>query len=566
MINKKYKFLILVFLLLFSFFYSKAINVYDTTNYRYEIGYLKNYYESKPDSLFPEKLKQIIGIIQDKKIKESIENTKEYLFEINVNQTLYYLKTLIDSLKKEKEKYNIYREIKTTSKDSSIQHYDSVGIGSSDSSFVDFLDQLFQEESEDTIKNKHRERVATTKYFPDSLIIAIEEVKNKIEKDSVFLWLSEYQNDTVELYIKNLENDSTLIKLYEGNMELINFNITDFWGSEISAVVREIKQNSFKLLVDDTPEIDNKAGEKAKELLEKQKEKHKFIFDKQLKERKVPDLSNPWSFYGNAGLDATQILLHQWNKGGQSSIAFLGNVELYLKYKRHKHNLDSYAKFKLGLIRQGEYSDKKAHFETNNDRIDLQLKYGYQAFAKKISATLFSNFKTQFAPSYNYLSDTSKTLVSQFFSPAYLTFAIGVDYKPKSNMSIFFSPLTAKTTVVLNPEIDETKYGLSKGKTNRTEIGTIFKGNFKNKIWKNILMENTLELFINYIHKPENIDINWEMKLIFPINDYIKTTFSTHFIYDDDEKVTKKGKDNIFYESKGGQFKQMLMIGFYVFF
>lgn len=566
MTNKKYKFLILVFLLLLNFLHSKAINSYDTTNYKSQIDYLKTYYESKPDSLFPEKLKQIIDIIQDEKLKKSIENTKEYLFEINVNQTLYYLKNLVDSLKKEKEKYNIYREIKTTSKDSSIQYYDSVGIGSADSSFVDFLDQLFQEKSKDTTNIKHTERVATKKYFPDSLIIAIEEIKNKIEKDSVFLWLSEYQNDTVELYIKNLENDSTLIKLYENNMELINFNISDFWGTEVSAVVREIKQNSFKLLIDDTPEIDNQAEEKARRLLENQKEKHQFAFDTHLEKIKIPDLSNPWSFYGNAGLDATQILLHQWNKGGQSSIAFLGNVELYLKYKRHKHNLDSYAKFKLGLIRQGEYSDKKAHFETNNDRIDLQLKYGYQAFAKKISATLFSNFKTQFAPSYNYLSDTSKTLVSQFFSPAYLTFAIGVDYKPKSNMSLFFSPLTAKTTVVLNPEIDETKYGLDKGKTNRTEIGTIFKGNFKNKIWKDILMENTLELFINYIHKPENIDVNWEMKLIFPINDYIKTTFSTHFIYDDDEKVTKKGKDNTFYESKGGQFKQMLMIGFYVFF
>lgn len=564
MISRVYKFLLLFFLLLLFFSHSKALNIYDTTNYKSQANYLKTYYKKKPDSLFPEHLKQIIQIIENKKIQKSVENTKKYLFQIDVNQMLHYLQTLVDSLKKEKEKYNIYREIKTISKNASIQYYDSVGIGSSDSSFVDFLDQLLQEE--DTLTDKPVEISPTTTYFPDSLITAIRAIKRHIENDSVFLWLGKHQNDTIELYIRNLENDSTLIKLYDNNMELINFNITDFWGTEISAVVREIKQNSFKLLIDDTPEIENKAGEKAKQLLEKQKEKHRFTFDTQLEKRQVPDLSNPWSFYGNAGLDATQILLHQWNKGGQSSIAFLANVELYLKYKKYKHNLDSYAKFKLGLIRQGEYRDKKAHFETNNDRIDLQLKYGYQAFGKKISATFFGNFKTQFAPSYNYLSDTSKILVSQFFSPAYLTFAIGIDYKPKSNMSIFFSPLTAKTTTVLNPEIDETKYGLEKGKTYRNEIGTIFKGYLKNKVWGNIIMENTLELFSNYVHKPQNIDINWEMKLLFPINDYIKTTFSTHFIYDDDEKITKKNKDNILYESKGGQFKQMLMIGFYVFF
>lgn len=567
------KYISIFFILCFFISYqSLALSLTDSLDWNVSVKYLKTYCKKKTNDLQDKNLQKqlvdFIHIVEDKNIDKNIKITQQYLQQLKVNELITRLMQIADSLQIQKNKYNIYRETKSMSGDSLINYYDTAGISSSDSNFAYLLNSVFGNNTKDTTKSTQTKADTTwqTTYISDTLILSIRQVAQHLQTNSAFKWIGKQQNDTLQLYITNVNNDSIPIKLYENSNQLISLNITDFWGSEVSAIIRDINSNSFKLLIDNSPQIDNKAGEKAKRILKNQYSINHTDFNMLLDKRVAPNLLSPWSFYGNMGLDATQILLHQWNKGGESSIAFLANVDLYLKYKKNKHSLDSYAKFKLGLIRQGDYSDNKQHFKTNNDIIDLQAKYGYQVLGKKMAATLFGNFKTQFAPSYSYPSDTVKTLVSKFFSPAQITFAIGIDYKPKQNASVFFSPLTAKTTAVLDSEIDETKYGLAKNKKYRHEIGAIFKGYWKNKIWGDIVMENTLELFSNYIKNPQNVDISWDFKLIFPINDYIRSTISTGFIYDDDEKISKKRNDNTAYNSKGGQFKEMLMIGFYTFF
>ncbi|HAZ01654.1 MAG TPA: hypothetical protein DCY97_05680 [Marinilabiliales bacterium] len=73
-------------------------------------------------------------------------------------------------------------------------------------------------------------------------------------------------------------------------------------------------------------------------------------------------------------------------------------------------------------------------------------------------------------------------------------------------------------------------------------------------------MENTLELFTNYIKKPQNIDLDWEIKFVLPVNDFIRATISSRIIYDDDQSVPDKDDDTR--TTKAIQYKEMLAIGF----
>ncbi len=540
---------------------------YDVTTWEGTVRYLKHYLKNKPQNQYEadlhQQVKYFLKLLDDKRLKRNVTQTKSYLDKLDVHKLITSISILADSLQQNKNKYNEYREIKSILGDNIINYYDKEGISSENDNFDDLLDYISEPDSTKRIDITSKKWKVN--YVSDTLITSVRNMVQHVNTDSVFIWLKEQQNDTLDLYIRNIDNDSVPIRLYKNNPQLIPINISDFWGRDVSAIIRDIGNNSFRLLIDKTPQLYYQDEERVKDMLSNQYNIYDLRNSVTVSGRPVPNPYSNWRFYGNASLDATQILLHQWNKGGQSSIAFLANVELYLKYKKDKHNLDSYAKFKLGFIRQGDYSDSKASFETNTDIIDIQAKYGYQIYEKTTFATVFGNFKTQFAPSYEHVSDTQKVMVSKFLNPAQITFALGLNTKLKY-ANLFFSPLSSKTTIVASSNIDVTKHGLEEGKNTRYELGAIFKGKSRYNIWGDIVMENTLELFANYLKNIQNVDIIWDMKLIFPINDYIKTTIATSFIYDDDKKVPKKADDGTIYQSKGGQFRQMFTIGFYTFF
>ena len=66
-----------------------------------------------------------------------------------------------------------------------------------------------------------------------------------------------------------------------------------------------------------------------------------------------------------------------------------------------------------------------------------------------------------------------------------------------------------------------------------------------------------LDLYSDYLHKPQNIDVNWEVQINMAINKWFSTTLTTNMVYDDDIKIVQKDG------SKGSrlQFKEVLGVG-----
>ena len=179
-------------------------------------------------------------------------------------------------------------------------------------------------------------------------------------------------------------------------------------------------------------------------------------------------------------------------------------------------------------------------FQKTDDKIDILSKYGREAF-KNFYYSALMNFKTQMTPGYNYPDDTNK--ISDLFAPAYLTLALGLDFKPDAYFSAFIAPVTGKFTFVTDQLLsDQGAFGVKPGETSRSEFGgyirAIYSRNdFKSEFLKNVSFTTKIDLFSNYAENPQNIDVSWETLIAMKVNKYLSFNFNTHLIYDDNIQV-----------------------------
>ena len=77
------------------------------------------------------------------------------------------------------------------------------------------------------------------------------------------------------------------------------------------------------------------------------------------------------------------------------------------------------------------------------------------------------------------------------------------------------------------------KFGVEEGKSTRFELG--FNASFyaKANLMENVSMENTLNLYSNYLEDPQNMDLDYTMNIVMTINKYLSTNLIFQTIYDD---------------------------------
>jgi hypothetical protein len=264
-----------------------------------------------------------------------------------------------------------------------------------------------------------------------------------------------------------------------------------------------------------------------------------------------------WHKGGIFSLNLAQSSFTHWASGGQNSVALNGFVNLTANYKKDKSAWDNALTIGYGKMQQ---KGSDLGWVKTDDRIDLQSKYGRKASEKWYYSGLVS-FRTQMAPGYNYPNIENK--ISDLMSPAYLLFSLGMDYKPNPNFSVFLSPLTLKNTFVLANDIDPTSFGVDPGKKFRSELGAYANIAYKkDEIMKNVNFLTKLDLFSNYLHNPQNIDVSWENLLVLKVNKFISATINTLLVYDDDILVKVGGTDANPVKGKRVQFKEVIGVGF----
>jgi hypothetical protein len=245
-----------------------------------------------------------------------------------------------------------------------------------------------------------------------------------------------------------------------------------------------------------------------------------------------------WKKGGLFNFNLGQTSLSNWAGGGdQLSLNVNGFLNLYAFYAKDRHAWDNSLDLALGYVKTTSLGSRKS-----DDRIDLTSKYGYKLSptSKWYASGLF-NFRTQFAPGFNYPTATTSEKISQFLSPGYVLLSLGLDFKPNKNFSLFLSPLTSRWVIVkatglntLTPTQKGNAYGVPLGKTVNNEIGAYLSANYMKEIVKNVTYKGKLDLFSNYKRNPQNVDVYMTNLLSANIFKGIAFNLGLDLIYDDD--------------------------------
>ncbi len=259
----------------------------------------------------------------------------------------------------------------------------------------------------------------------------------------------------------------------------------------------------------------------------------------------------PWKRGALFGLNVSQGSLSNWAAGGDNfSLSANTNINLFAFYKKERHSWDNTFDLNLGYVNTTSQGGRK-----NDDRVDILSKYGY-AVDPKLNISVLTNLRTQIFKGYTYPSGV-KTYSSTFMAPGYILNSIGLDYKPFKDLSIYFSPLTARWVIVRDTALaNRGLYGVTPGKTSNFEFGAFATIAYQRIINKIITYKGRLDLFSNYKNNPWNIDLFMANAFNAKLGKSLAVSWSLDFIYDDDVQLF--GKDQ---SSPGLQVKSLIGIG-----
>ena len=254
-----------------------------------------------------------------------------------------------------------------------------------------------------------------------------------------------------------------------------------------------------------------------------------------------------WTQVNRINFDFNQIAFSNWNAGGNTSISGIVRTTFQRRYQRGNFLWNNELLTRYGINKQEGRELRKT-----DDQLIVNSNFGYKKAPE--SNWFYSgrfNLTTQFANGYAY--PNTEVAISAPFAPAFIFLGVGSEYnmKPKE-FNIYMSPLTIKNTLVLNQRLanqgafgvtkairDEEGEIIRKGRMSRTEMGILINQYWRKEVVKNIILENRVILFTDYLNSFGNIDIDWQLQLDMIVNQYVRANIGFHIIYDDDTKATR---------------------------
>ncbi|GGB13771.1 DUF3078 domain-containing protein [Puia dinghuensis] len=242
-----------------------------------------------------------------------------------------------------------------------------------------------------------------------------------------------------------------------------------------------------------------------------------------------------WKTGGLYNLTFNQAALSNWAAGGDNSALSLNTLlNLYAFYVDGRRSWDNFLTLAYGIANTTSLGTRKT-----DDRINLTSKYGYD-LGKKWYLSGLLDFRSQFAPGYNYPTGKPRVFTSDWLAPAYVLLSIGMDYKPTSNFDVFLSPATARELIVNNDSLAAVgAFGVDSGKKSRFEFGAYASVNYTSNLSKTATYVGRLDLFSDYTKNPQNIALYMTNVLNVKVNSSISMNLALTLIYDDKIRSVK---------------------------
>ena len=232
-----------------------------------------------------------------------------------------------------------------------------------------------------------------------------------------------------------------------------------------------------------------------------------------------------WKMHGRFAFIFNQSSFSNWASGGENTVAGNINVNYDVNYKKGNLNWDTRLITSYGL----SHISNKGYRKTD-DRFELNTLLGLKT-GKYWFLSFIGNFRTQYTEGFDYKKEP-KVLVSEFLSPAYLTYGPGMLWKKSNDLHFNIAPATARYTFV--SDFFSGKFGVEEGENIAFSLGFNFSSYYKFGIMENVEMENILNLYTDYLANIGNIDVDYQTNIRFVVNKHIKMHMTFHTIMDDD--------------------------------
>lgn len=262
-----------------------------------------------------------------------------------------------------------------------------------------------------------------------------------------------------------------------------------------------------------------------------------------------------WTKGGVFNLNLSQGASRNWAAGAEKSsfsVNALANTFAY--YKKDRNSWDNTLNLQYGVVNATSIGTRK-----NDDRFDLLSRYAHQLGKSEWYLSALANIRSQFSSGNAYQANNVKNKNSDFFAPANILLSPGIMYKRNTTFDVFISPVTARWIVVneKNKNLRRLYSFADTTKSAVTEIGAFVTANLRKDLAKNIKLVSRLDMFSNYKHEPQNIDIFWTNLLGMKINKYLGVNIGFDLIYDNDVKESN-GSGKLL----GTQWKSLIGVGF----
>ena len=246
------------------------------------------------------------------------------------------------------------------------------------------------------------------------------------------------------------------------------------------------------------------------------------------------DTVKAWTAKGNFSLLFNQSSFSNWIAGGENTISGNAGINYDFNYKKRDWTWDNKIIASYGLVKT-----KNSPFEKKtDDRLEFNSILGKKAIGFWYYSA-FLNFRTQITKGYIYEKNSNgaeiRTERTNILSPGYLTFGPGLLWKKDNNLKFNIAPLTSKVTIVDKSFTLPNKayFGVAQGESFRYELGFYGSAYYKFTLMANVSLENIVNVYSNYLDKPQNMDLDYQLNVVMKINRHLSSNLSFQAIYDE---------------------------------
>jgi hypothetical protein len=249
----------------------------------------------------------------------------------------------------------------------------------------------------------------------------------------------------------------------------------------------------------------------------------------------TPKWKDYWKFSGTVGLKISQTQLINWAAGGNSNFTGVSYVNLLLNYKKNKIAWDTNLDTDFGALYSSDFNSYK--WRKGNDKINFKTTFGYEISTRGNTKNMWfvaanGSFRSQYLPGYNY-PDNSRIKASDWLSPSYTDLSIGINWKWKEIIILYYSPVAGLVTSCTD-SILRTSVGVPIDKNASASLGMTFSAEVKYDAVKNLVIKSVIKLYTPYTdleQKFGNFNVDWDVIVTYQFLKILNVSLTTNLKY-----------------------------------